>query len=311
MKAMKPHETASNPKKDRNQALEPAREVFSCKCNKPECEIRRLVSFRDHIAYLFNALVECEGEGLLLPFTAPDGSVHTWRAANYPIQMAAALEEVTVNTAYVDLSASWMMCGAAADFDDAHSLVAEQYFAAAITFNFLWNAYEAAIRVAAKTDFPNDTTAVRGRKLAALISRSGREIPVLPKLTQGAERFCRLGGGLERELTTFTCRNQGAEAAAELARILRNHIAHGCDEVPLPSNWGAENEPTECGRIYRIYAVSRSILMLIQLFAIHSLTNPDYQIHQSWVDSDEDHSAIDVVTNLHLTQETVDHQRQR
>lgn len=262
------------------------------------------------MAYLFNALVECEGEGLLLPFTAPDGSVHTWRAVNYAIQMAAALEEVTVDTAYVDVSMSWMMCGGAADFEDAHSRVAEQYFAAAITFNFLWNAYEAAIRVAAKTDYANDKTAVRGRKLAALISRNGGGIPVLAKLTRGAERFCRLGGGLERELSTFTCRNGGAEAAAELARILRNHIAHGRDEVPLPSNWGPD-EATERGRIFRIYAVSRSILMLIQLFAIHSLTNPHDQIHQSWFDPDADRSALDTVTNLHLTQETLDDEDQR
>src|SRR5262249_25655943 len=160
------------------RALEPASRIFSCRCNKPECEIRRLVSFRDHMAYLFNVLVECEGEGILVPFTALDGSVHTWRAVSYPVQMAAALGEVEVNTAYVDLSVSWMICGSAAEFDDAHSRVAEQYFAAAIIFNFLWNAYEAAIRVAAKTDFPNDKTAVRGRKLAALISRSGRTIPV-------------------------------------------------------------------------------------------------------------------------------------
>jgi hypothetical protein len=263
------------------------------------------------MAYLFNVLVECEGEGLLLPFTAPDGSVHTWHAVSYPLQMAAALEEVTVNTAYVDLSVSWMMCGSAADFDDAHSRIAEQYFAAAITFNFLWNAYEAAIRVAAKTDFANDKTAVRGRKLAALISRTGKQIPVLPKLTRGAERFCRLGGGLEREMTTFTCRNREAEAAADLARILRNHIAHGGDEVPLPSDWGPENEATEYGRIYRIYAVSRSILMLMQLFAVHSLTSPDHQIHQSWVDADEDHRAIDIVTSLHLSQGKLDHEHQR
>jgi hypothetical protein len=308
---MKQHEAVSNPKNDRNRALEPATEVFSCRCDKPECEMRRLVSFRDHMAYLFNALVECEGEGLLLPFTAPDGSVHTWREVNYPIQMAAALEEVTVDTAYVDVSMSWMMCGGAADFEDAHSRVAEQYFAAAITFNFLWSAYEAAIRVAARTDFANDKTAVRGRNLAALISQNGREIPVLPKLTRGAERFCRLGGGLERELSTFTRRNWGAEAAAELARILRNHIAHGRDEVPLPSNWGPENEAIECGRIYRIYAVSRSILMLIQLFAIHSLTNPDDQIHQSWFDPDEDRSAVDTLTHLHLSQEALDDEHQR
>jgi hypothetical protein len=214
--------------------------------------------------------------------------------------MAAALEDVSANTAYIDTSMSWMMCGAAADFDDAHSRVAAQYFAAAITFNFIWNAYEAAIRVAATTNFLSDKTAVRGRKLAALIYANGKDIPVLPKLTRGAERYCRSGGGLDSQLKNFTIASRGAEAAADLARILRNHIAHGCDEVPLPSTWGPEAEAAEYVQIYRMYAVSRCVLMLIQLFAIHSLSNPKAKIHQSWLEDDGKRSAVDILTNLHL-----------
>lgn len=256
------------------------------------------------MAYLHNALAECEQVGLLTAFSAPDGSTHTWHAVSYAIQMAAALDDVSANTAYVDTATSWMMCGAAADYDDAHSCVAAQYFAAAITFNFIWNAYEAAIRVAATTNFPHDKTAVRGAKLAALLHAKGRDIPVLQTLTRGAERFCRLGGGLDSQLKNFTIASRGAEAAADLARILRNHIAHGCDEVPLPSDWGPDAEAAEHGQIYRIYAVSRCVLMLIQLFAIHSLSNPNEQIQQSWIESDEQSSAVDILTNLHLIEKT-------
>jgi len=290
----------TSPEQRHKLAVDAANDVFSCRCRKAECEIGKLVSFRDHLAYLFNALAECEQEMLLPAFSAQDGSVHTWHAVGYAIQMAAALEDVSANTAYIDTSMSWMMCGAAADFDDAHSRVAAQYFAAAITFNFIWNAYEAAIRVAATTNFLSDKTAVRGRKLAALIYANGKDIPVLPKLTRGAERYCRSGGGLDSQLKNFTIASRGAEAAADLARILRNHIAHGCDEVPLPSTWGPEAEAAEYVQIYRMYAVSRCVLMLIQLFAIHSLSNPKAKIHQSWLEDDGKRSAVDILTNLHL-----------
>ncbi len=289
-----------SPEKHVSGAITPATDVFTCRCNRPECVIRKLVSFRDHMAYLFNALVESEQEGLLPSFSAHDGSVHTWRAVSYSIQMAAGLDDVKVDTSYVDTSMSWMMCGSDADFDDAHSRLAAQYFAAAITFNFIWSAYEAAIRVAAKDEFENDKTAIRGRKLAALISGRGIQIPLLSKLTRGAERFCKIGQGLERELMSFTCTGAGAESAAELARILRNHIAHGRDEVPLPSSWGSQSETNECGQIYRIYAVARTILMLIQLFAIHSLTDPEQRIYQCWISEGEEPSAIQVFINLHL-----------
>jgi hypothetical protein len=302
--ALKAQQNTTSPEERHKLAVDAAKDVFSCRCQKPECEIGKLVSFRDHMAYLFNTLAECEQEMLLPAFSAPDGSVHTWQAVSYAIQMAAALEDVSANTAYVDTSVSWMMCGAAADFDDAHSCVAAQYFAAAITFNFIWNAYEAAIRVAATTNFLSDKTAVRGRKLAALIYANGEDIPVLPKLTRGAERFCRLGGGLDSQLKNFTIASRGAEAAADLARLLRNHIAHGCDEVPLPSTWGPEAEAAEYGQICRMYAVSRCVLMLVQLFAIHSLSSPNEQIHQSWLEADEERCAVDILTNLHLREQT-------
>jgi hypothetical protein len=302
--ALKAQQNTTGPEEQQKLAVDPAKDVFSCRCQKPECVLGKLVSFRDHMAYLCNALAECEQVGLLPAFSAPDGSAHTWHAVSYAIRMAAALEDVSANTAYVDTATSWMVCGAAADFDDAHSWVAAQYFAAAITFKFIWNAYEAAIRVAATNNFLSDKTAVRGRKLAALIYANGKDIPVLPKLTRGAERFCRLGGGLDSQLKNFTITSRGAEAAADLARILRNHIAHGCDEVPLPSDWGPKAEAAEYGQIYRMYAVSRCVLMLIQLFAIDSLSNPNEQIQQSWLEPDQERCAVDVLTNLHLREQT-------
>ena len=52
-----------------------------------------------------------------------------------------------------------------------------------------------------------------------------------------------------------------------------------------------------------MYAVSRCVLMLIQLFAIHSLSNPNEEIHQSWLEDDEERSAVDILTNLHLREQ--------
>src|SRR5208283_1203098 len=103
-------------------ALDPAKETFICNCGKPTCLFSRLQPFREHIALLYRAIAACEAEDCF----KQDG----WRTVLYPLQMAASLEDVYADTAYVDDTQSTFYCSSVADYETARSEMASKYVAA-------------------------------------------------------------------------------------------------------------------------------------------------------------------------------------
>ncbi|WP_213775701.1 hypothetical protein [Bradyrhizobium sp. dw_78] len=257
------------------KAIDPATELsalFACKCGKPMCRWRALRPFRDHIKRLFQAIsVKHERERL----SSGDPEV-TWDATLFSLQMAASLEDASANTAYVDDSDAIVYCDAAWEFEVLSSEIAAKYVAGLSIFNFLWSAYENAVKAAAGTQFPRDKTAVRGRKLAEGSPRSEDDFPAVNMLYRIAERCCRICGDLDPEIDLISGKYKltGTGAAAELARIYRNHLAHGDDWVPTASSdWERNGRGKANFVVFRMYAVGRLLLLLIQELAFQSLTS--------------------------------------
>ena len=68
--------------------------------------------------------------------------------------MAASLDDVFVDPAYLDDSEAGFWCSSAWESDEDDREAGSKYVAALIMFNFVWNAYEAAIRDICRQSFP-------------------------------------------------------------------------------------------------------------------------------------------------------------
>lgn len=144
-------------------------------------------------------------------------------------------------------------------------------------FNFLWFAYEAAVGAAGGGQFKRDNVSVRGRRLAQGNPRPEEEFPSVNGLYRFAELCCRKCGDLDSEIDRIgqEYKLTGLAAAADLARIYRNHLAHGDDAVPTAAwDWDENGKGRANFVIFRMYAVGRLLLLLIQEFAFQSLIDP-------------------------------------
>ena len=144
------------------RATDPANHYVICGCEKPDCWTQQLVPIRDHIVALFRAIVSCGFKEQFEDFSRADDA---WPGVTYALQMAASLDDVFVDPAYLDDSEAGFWCSSAWESDEDDREAGSKYVAALIMFNFVWNAYEAAIEISAGSLFPKDKTPVRGRRL--------------------------------------------------------------------------------------------------------------------------------------------------
>jgi hypothetical protein len=193
--------------------------------------------------------------------------------------MAASIEDLAADTSYVDLRGSYLMCRPAQEYEDRHSALASRYAAALVVFNFLWAAYEGAIKVGAANFMPTQSTAFRGRELMKRLEGDATSLNCLAPINAHAAQCVLHIGDLSDARPKLAKFPAGSAAfAAELARLFRNHLAHGDDSPPEP-----DAPHGEC-RAVRFYALGRLLLLLMQLIASQTLIpgDPGYE------DDDED-----------------------
>lgn len=282
-------------------AIDPAIDIFTCHCKKPDCQIRNLSPFREHIARLFRTVSACDVHGR---FSQVSDCQHSWAAVIYSLQMAASLTDAFADTSYVDDTDSIVWCGSVARAEDLHSEIAAKYMAGLVSFNFLWSAYEGAVTVAANGRHPRDTTAIRGRRLLAdapdlLVKFKGAD-----KLVRIAEYSCTRWPSGINQLEALKSQHalSGFSLAAELCRLFRNHIAHGNDRIPSAQGdwdsargWGDDNFA-----VYRFYTTGRLLLLLIQALSVLALREPEAPLPFLETRSAEQRSANDVLLGVHL-----------
>lgn len=246
------------------RATDPANHYVRCGCGKPECWTKQLVPLREHVVSLFRAILSCGFEEQFESFSRSDDA---WPGVTYALQMAASLDDVFVDPAYVDDSEAGLWCSSAWESDEDDREAASKYVAALIMFNFVWNAYEAAIEISAGGLFPKDKLPVRGRRLF-------QAEPQLAVGVLGFEQSYRVARHLSGRLTEIQDDIEnierkyalsGAAAAAELGRIFRNYIVHGADCDAINGSRAA------CARFY---SMTRLLLLLIQVLVFRRLKEP-------------------------------------
>lgn len=256
-------------------------QASTCACGAPDCVFRprHLVPLRDHIARLYHIIGLANYERCL-----QDCSDHSWSAVTYHLQMAGSIEDLTADTGYVDLTSSRMMCRPAREYEARHSVLASRYAAALAIFNFLWAAYEGAIKAGASTFLPKASTTFRARELMKQLEYGAKSMACVTPISVHAAAIVLRVGDLDEErpqLGRFAAGS--AEFAAELVRIFRNHIAHGSDSPPEPDVPGDE------WRAVRFYSVARILLLLIQLIAAQALIPGDP--HYDHPDEDDEYEG--------------------
>ncbi|WP_316162439.1 hypothetical protein [Bradyrhizobium sp. SZCCHNRI20481] len=255
------------------RAIDPATQFFECRCGKPDCALSRLRPFREHIKALYESLSDAIHLGRLKSEQPEEG----WEGVLFALQMAASIEDAFADTSYVTESPDDLYCPPPWDEALINSEIAAKYVAGLAIFNFIWSAYETTVKTVTPGSAGGERTAVRGRRLADGLRHIEADIPELSKLYRMAVYACRKGGHLDAKIDPIkdTYGLSGLAAAAELCRIYRNFIAHGDDVVPKEYDWRKNGLGTGNFVVYRMYGVGRLLLMLIQAFAYHSLSDPD------------------------------------
>lgn len=247
--------------------------------------------FREHIANLIHGIFSAGHFGLI---DGCDDTQYPWPGVTFPLQMAASIEDVFADPSYIDESDAGLYCESAWDRDEEDRDAASEYVAALTIFNFVWMAYEDAIRQSSILDFKREKLPVQARKHFAKHASLIDHIPALSYLYRIARKCCLNAEPLADEVTAIETKYQltGASAAAELGRVFRNYVVHGSDPIPLdgyPKYWG----------IARFYTVSRMLLILIQCLISLRLTDAGMLIPLSLMRDEEVEEAGVIFARLH------------
>jgi hypothetical protein len=272
------------------RATDPANHYVRCGCGKSDCWTQQLVPIRDHIVALFRAILSCGFEEQFEDFNRSDDA---WPGVTYALQMAASLDDVFVDPAYVDDSEAGLWCSSAWESDEDDREAGSKYVAALITFNFVWNAYEAAIEISAGRLFPKDKMPVRGRRLFQTEPQLAVGVVSFEPSYRVARHLCGRLSEIEGDISAIDKKYNlaGAAAAAELGRIFRNYIVHGSDRDAINGGRAA------CARFY---SITRLLLLLIQLLVLRRLKEPTTPVPLSVNRSDSGNQpAGHLLHNLH------------
>lgn len=278
----------SSDPKQKPTATDPMDRYVLCNCGKPECWTNDLRPLRHHMKALMQAISSCGHEDLI------DGGHEAWPGALYALHMAVSIEDVFVDPSYVDESKSGLYCDIAWDFDEVQREEASRYVAALTIFNFTWTAYEAAIEHALGPDFSKDKLPVQARKFFASSDKKFEDdLITFERSYRVARQICRRIHDIREPIGMMEEKYhlKGAAAAAELARIFRNHIFHGKDSTPLSG---------ERAMVSHFYAMTRLLLMLVQLLLVYHVRNVQSNIPFSFIFEDKGAlPARHVLLNLH------------
>lgn len=250
----------------RYKAIDPATDAFQCTCGKPHCTRARLHPFRDHVAGLYRTLSRFSQS-----FSGRYDH-EAWGRVLLGLQLAASIDDVYADTGYVEDEMVFALCETKIDYENARSEVASKYVAAASVFNFIWNAYEAAVSITEPNNLRkllNDgRLGERGRRLFEGHPEIEKNFLGIQDLTRLAKFYCARGKLFDERLEKLSTRFpvDNFVSAAELCREFRNFIFHGEDEVPEHEDW-CHPRGTSTARIHRFYAISRLLLYLIQALA--------------------------------------------
>jgi len=253
--------------------------------DKPE-RYFRTVSWHCHtLAKVLNGL---DAEGLAYPRNQKwdRGSL---RDASDWLELAAELKAVTLSPIWFD--ASIMMCSSAAEYDDARAKLHAAFAVRITRFSFAWNAFEIVVKALALKPHPaNKNSSAKAGTF--FIRRKGigtADYPGYLHLLQHALTNAR-GHPDFREvvLPPKWDRPYISEAGygLELCRILRNRLAHGLADLPVPEEWQRSDRLSDKGRLDLINMLVKLLLISVQMILVGQL-GPKLEITDDMILYDE------------------------
>lgn len=279
----------------RYTAIDPATNFFKCTCGKLSCNIASLRPLREHMAELVRVILSAGHEGMI---PGQEGVYEAWPSVCYPLQMAASIEDVFADPSITDDSDAWAWCSPAWESEEEDREAASKYVAGLAIFNFVWMAYEGAIRETNLSKFAKDKVAVQARKHFVEMSDVVDDMPMLDFSFRVLKHCCAQEDVLTLKIDEIGSKYKltGASAAAEIVRLFRNYIVHGSDRIPiyqLSGQWA----------FARFYAASRLLLLLIQSLVRTQLIDASKSIPLSQTHDRAVEPAGLVFKNLHLRPE--------
>lgn len=216
-----------------------------------------------------------------------------WEAVSENLHLAGSLRNLQADT---DLTGNNYMCGDAADFDDALSILSERHLAGIIVFNLCWSAYEGAVELAAGPSYGRRPKGGFGRDLLRK-HHGDAHFPWLKHCLLASIEFFAPEVLEAKELRALIREGALAAVAAELLRSFRNEVAHGTLTRPHPKDWGMNSKYKidEDPAVLRFHHHIRLLLLLIQIMMLQT---DAAQVELSQV-SEDWASAVDVLNQLH------------
>lgn len=262
---------------------------FKCGCGQPNCWIPSLLDLRSHCAALFRAIVSLGYSERIANTCRQDDPLPGVINA---LSMAGGIESFVANPAFVNDSEASLWCGTAWEAEKEERAYASAYAEGLVVFNFIWNAYEAAIESSSDGKFGKDKIPVQARRLMAAESEQAGKVRNMGVLYRAARHFCLLDDRLKKEIAASESKYklEMPAAAAELVRIYRNHVLHGREAPPIYNM-----DPC-----WRLHTIERLLLVLIQYLVLRMVVRPRQRVLLS-INHEElgAESADQYLRNLH------------
>jgi hypothetical protein len=248
-------------------------------------ETHGMVPLRDHMMRLCGVAEEFSNRGYSDDLRAVAESLH----------LAASIRDLSADT---DVHGDSLWCGDGADFDQAHSELAEKYLGGVIIFNLVWSAYEWAVDIAGRPLASKHAKGARGRDLIFRLL-GDKHFPYLRKAVLDALDLCprKCVDFKTPEMRRLLTAGSFAGIGAEYLREFRNTLVHGALGQPMPDDWGkdckyvADDDPA----VRRFHTNIRLTLLLIQVL-LRSITKDDEEL-RAWLADPQ--PATLVLTQLH------------
>jgi hypothetical protein len=219
-----------------------------------------------------------------------------WGAVSENLHLAASLRNLQADT---DLTGDNYLCGAAADYDEALSILSERHLAGIIVFNLCWSAYEGAVDLASNVTRGRQPKGALGRDILRA-HHGDAHFPWLRRCLLASMDFVGPGAFDTPETRAMIGNGMLAAVAGELLRSFRNDVAHGTLPRPEPEDWGrmSEYRVDQDPAILKFHHHIRLLLVLIQMMMLQTdaILTELSQPTDGWA------SARDVLTLLHCSE---------
>ncbi|TCD01224.1 hypothetical protein [Pedobacter psychroterrae] len=252
----------------------------------------------------------CKKHGILVSVTDHANNIYRFLLAENPydedpmrdwFRICSGITKVNYTEGLNDNA--WLVCGAAADYDDAKSKYLEDLLLQLTWFTYIWGGFESLIDGLSFQECPKQRGKIN--KVGFYLQDNYESKFKLPEhynnlVTLLANYLKLTPSFLEADKNLFTPSQCAGKSGTGLTLVykIRNGFAHGAFAFGEPD----EYEHTKSYHTRIIHISCRIILLTIQMLLLAIHKEDDIQIEPNWNFKEDERiiSATDFLQNLHL-----------